>query len=399
MPFCLTILSCLILWMSVTFYTLYNKVDKMAATIFSTSDLGLLSREIYKNDLFIDTYTALHDPEFFNHNGFLFTEDVKITLKKMIHSEYQGRHMTLTRYLSYHATYDGLFSGLYQQYLFPMVIEKHNNKLDILHTSVFLRQSKAGISYHDIKDYLRLKDPHEFSHYHWLLIHSIFDSIYKGEKKQYKIEELFFENLAQLYLHGVISDVEVNDLYERYKQDFSSDIATFFRNYRLNENLAFAREKIGIEKYGGAIAYADIAEYYAEFYEISFPLFMAIIQSESNGDPKAISRVGALGLAQIMPATAKDVTKKPHFNSERLFDPEINLEIAARYIKTIEGWIDNIYPAVDHDSKIDLIASAYNAGWSRVKRANGVPDILETRNYVQRVQHYHSLYSNLFEIK
>lgn len=393
MLYWLLILSGILLWISITFYALYIKVDAQVAHTIKTSNFLLPEGELYHNELFIDTYTAIHDPTFFDHSGFVLTQDFKTTFQKKFGDSSPGNNTSLTRYLSKHAAFQGIFAGFFQQYLFPLAVEERMDKPEILKISIVLRQNKAGISYDEITEYLRLKNSKEYSHYHWLLLHSIFDSFYNDKKEQYAVEDRFFENLTQLYSNGVIEDSDLDEIYLRYRNDFLFDLSLFYQNYRLKQNFNSIPDK-SIGKYGGAVIYIELASHYAKLHGISTPLFMAIIQSESNGDPNAVSRMGALGLAQIMPATARDVTNNPHFNSEKLFEPEINLEIAARYIKIIEGWVDNAYPELDQEKRVDLIASAYNAGWSRVKRANGIPNILETRNYVQRVQHYYSLYSN-----
>lgn len=97
-------------------------------------------------------------------------------------------------------------------------------------------------------------------------------------------------------------------------------------------------------------------------------LLAALVQHESNFDPDAVSHAGALGLAQLMPATAAGLGVNPK-------DPHQNLAGGARFLKE----------QLDRFGAVDLALAAYNAGPTRVARAGGVPRIAETTAYVSRV--------------
>jgi soluble lytic murein transglycosylase-like protein len=98
-------------------------------------------------------------------------------------------------------------------------------------------------------------------------------------------------------------------------------------------------------------------------------LLAALVWTESNFRPDAVSHAGALGLAQLMPGTARSLGVDPH-------DPVQNLTGGARYLTT----------QLDAFGSIDLALAAYNAGPGRVQQAgNRVPDIVETQLYVVRV--------------
>lgn len=97
-------------------------------------------------------------------------------------------------------------------------------------------------------------------------------------------------------------------------------------------------------------------------------LFLALIFTESSFDPKARSRVGAIGLAQLMPGTARELGVDPH-------DPVENLRGGARYLRR----------QYERFGTWPLALAAYNAGPGRVHRAGGVPNIRETRNYVHKI--------------
>jgi soluble lytic murein transglycosylase-like protein len=104
------------------------------------------------------------------------------------------------------------------------------------------------------------------------------------------------------------------------------------------------------------------------------PLFMAaIMKAESDFNPRARSRKGALGLMQMLPSTAR------RFGLARrkdLFNPKKNIETAGRYLR----WLVNRFG----EDPLRVLA-AYNAGEGAVERFGGVPPFAETRDYVQRI--------------
>ncbi|MBR9864585.1 MAG: lytic transglycosylase domain-containing protein [Rhodobacteraceae bacterium] len=123
-----------------------------------------------------------------------------------------------------------------------------------------------------------------------------------------------------------------------------------------------------IPRYTGSYkgVYKPMAEAAARRHGIPVDLFNRLVQQESNWNPKAKSHAGAIGLAQLMPFTARLLGVNPH-------DPAQNLEGGARYLKEqyakFRSW--------------RLALAAYNAGPAAVEKYNGVPPYKETRNYVK----------------
>ncbi|MGB0440198.1 MAG: lytic transglycosylase domain-containing protein [Paracoccaceae bacterium] len=97
-------------------------------------------------------------------------------------------------------------------------------------------------------------------------------------------------------------------------------------------------------------------------------LFLRLVQQESNWNENALSHKGAIGLAQLMPATARVLRVDPKVPSQ-------NLEGGARYLRqqydTFRSW--------------RLALAAYNAGPGAVEKHGGVPPYRETRNYVKKI--------------
>jgi hypothetical protein len=109
----------------------------------------------------------------------------------------------------------------------------------------------------------------------------------------------------------------------------------------------------------------------AERHRIDPALIRAVIETESNWNPSAISRRGAVGLMQLIPTTAQ------RFGVNDLYSPQQNVDAGVRYLKTL---------LERYNGNLDLALAAYNAGEGAVDRAHGIPSFRETRNYVQRVQ-------------
>ncbi len=128
---------------------------------------------------------------------------------------------------------------------------------------------------------------------------------------------------------------------------------------------------------GGSIhRYDPLIRKAAQRYDVPFELLKAIIRVESNFNPTAVSRAGAMGLMQIMPANVALL------NVGDPFDPEENIMAGARYLRRMMEKFDDI----------ELCLAAYNAGPGAVERYNCIPPYPETENYVSKVLKYYSVF-------
>lgn len=112
----------------------------------------------------------------------------------------------------------------------------------------------------------------------------------------------------------------------------------------------------------------DVARAAARRHGIPEDLFLRLVQQESGWDPDAVSHAGAIGLAQLMPDTARMLGVDPT-------DPVANLDAGARYLalqfRTFRRW--------------DHALAAYNAGPDAVRAHDGIPPFRETQDYVRRI--------------
>jgi soluble lytic murein transglycosylase-like protein len=114
----------------------------------------------------------------------------------------------------------------------------------------------------------------------------------------------------------------------------------------------------------------QLVEQTASRYHVDPDLIRAVIRVESGYDPKAVSSKGAMGLMQLVPATAL------RFGVANPFDPKQNLDGGVNYLKYLMGLFGG---------DLNLSLAAYNAGEHSVQRSGGIPAIPETQDYVRKV--------------
>ena len=150
----------------------------------------------------------------------------------------------------------------------------------------------------------------------------------------------------------------------RAKQQYNSSVR--LQPPSINTPTKWNTGKLYTGKYRGR--YVEMARDAARRNGVPEDLFLRLVQQESNWKPAARSHKGAIGLAQLMPFTARSLGVDPH-------DPYENLEGGARYLsqqyRTFGSW--------------RLALAAYNAGPGAVKKFGGVPPYRETKNYVKKI--------------
>jgi soluble lytic murein transglycosylase-like protein len=109
---------------------------------------------------------------------------------------------------------------------------------------------------------------------------------------------------------------------------------------------------------------------YAERYDLDPRLVHAVIRAESGYNPHARSGKGAMGLMQLMPATAEDLRVADPY------DPASNIAGGTQYLRAL---LDRF------DGNLEWALAGYNAGPEAVRRFGGVPPFVETRQYLERV--------------
>lgn len=152
-----------------------------------------------------------------------------------------------------------------------------------------------------------------------------------------------------------------------------SNVPTDPRFRRIDPDRLGLRSRIDTKELERLIAW------YSKRHRLDPALLRAVIRAESNFDPRAVSRAGAMGLMQLMPGTAEALDVYDPYN------PMENISGGARYLRYL---LDRF------EGNLRLALAAYNAGESLVRRHRQVPPIDETRRYVSKVLRFYKTYQS-----
>ncbi len=120
-----------------------------------------------------------------------------------------------------------------------------------------------------------------------------------------------------------------------------------------------------------SIGIDGLVQKYAAAHGLEPALVKAVIKTESDGNPRCVSRAGAMGLMQLMPENVKEA------GISDPFDPEQNISAGTKQLADLLG---------QYHGDLDLALAGYNAGPGNVHKYGGVPPFTETRDYIQRVR-------------
>ena len=380
---------------ALTFFS-YRKTRTIDVKNLAGSEHVQTNLELLNDAFFLETVVAVHDTGFLDHHGFVLIDDLRSLVGSAIGHPYPNH--TITREIAASFTVRGKMPGFYRKYLLPVRLENNLSKHELLAIYMYQMENRAGATFRKI---IRRHEFGQDNRYDWIFINSVFLAELMDQPHPEVVEQLFFRILNRMYHTGHLERSDLDEIRSVYRKRFLDDVCRFFCGTHFSPHSpAYPGFRHGQHTashawpahFGGAMTYAGLVAYFAEKHQISFPLFLAIVQSESNGDPNAVSRANAYGLAQIILPTGRMVTGNPLLTRADLMDPHLNLDTSARYIRSRKELVDTHFPHLTAEQRISFIAASYNAGWDRVKRLQRVPNIRETRDYVQRVHRYHDLY-------
>jgi soluble lytic murein transglycosylase len=150
-----------------------------------------------------------------------------------------------------------------------------------------------------------------------------------------------------------------------------TNVPTDNRFSKIDLSAVRLRSRLPLNELEGTIAH------HSRQHRLDPALVSTVIKAESDFDPDAISRTGAIGLMQLMPETAERLEIRDPF------DPEENIAGGARYLRYL---LDRF------NGNLPLALAAYNAGATRVEQYRTLPPIHETRRYVKKVLRFYRLF-------
>ena len=180
----------------------------------------------------------------------------------------------------------------------------------------------------------------------------------------------------------LLTNVQPSGKFDRYNKKVRE---TYYRNDNARNTYT---DNISNQIYGSSTtshssnrnAYDVYIRDSAQRHGVDPALLKAMMHTESSFNPNARSPVGAQGLMQLMPATAR------RFKVNNAWNPSENIEGSAKYL----AWLMRRF-----NNRVEYAVAGYNAGEGNVDKYKGIPPFKETRNYVKSVMsRYNSLYKN-----
>lgn len=166
-------------------------------------------------------------------------------------------------------------------------------------------------------------------------------------------------------------------------RDFNQQVKkTFYPESNIHQYKNWGANEAAVSPSGSRNknAYDALIADAARRHNLDAGLMKAIMHTESGFNANARSPVGAQGLMQLMPATAR------RFGVTNAWDPAQNIEGSAKYLR----WLLNRF-----NGRVEHVLAGYNAGEGNVDKYGGIPPFRETQDYVKRVlSRYNNLYAN-----
>jgi len=191
---------------------------------------------------------------------------------------------------------------------------------------------------------------------------------------------------------------EKYQLYMRGNESFNSADITVVPRIEARQAAVVATTPLPLRRSGSSLArymtqhpnlkkYEELLNQAAIEFGLEPALLKAVMAAESGFNPMAVSPKGAVGLMQLMPATARRfglMADAERSIGQKLTDPRTNIRLGARYLRILS----NMFPG-----KPELVIASYNAGEGAVQKyKNTIPPYPETRNYVRQVTQLYHLY-------
>jgi len=197
--------------------------------------------------------------------------------------------------------------------------------------------------------------------------------------KRFDINCFFIEIFTILYIMIAVASPLYADIYVYADRDGVLHFTNVPTSSQSSSYKVYIKEtpKKPLESYNEDLFDHVISEA-SQTHGISFSLLKALIKTESDFNPRAVSSAGARGLMQLMPENIKTLKiKNP-------FDPRENIMGGTRYLKQLINRFNG---------KLPLALAAYNAGPGVVEKYQRIPPFQETENFVKQVMEYYSLFS------